>query len=304
MRLLVSHPDASALGAWCRALRAALPAATVAPWDAHAAAADYAVGWAVPTALFAAQPSLKGFFCAGAGVDDLLASPAVPTSLPLYRVEDAGMGEQMADYCSAAVLGWFTQREAYARQQAARLWRELPPQSRASWRIGLYGAGALGTVVGARFAALGFPVQCCSRRALASGSVDFDRFLGASRVLILLAPLTPETRGRFGARELALLPPGACVINVARGGLLVEAALLAALDAGHVAAAALDVFASEPLPPEHPFWRHPRVQVTPHAAAYTLIEPAAAQIAAAIGTLEAGTPASALSCRVDRGRGY
>ncbi len=304
LRLLVAHPDGDTAQAWQAALSAALPQAQVEPWQPDSAPADYAVGWAVQPALFATQPALKAFFCAGAGVDDLLASAAVPPQLPLLRIEDAGMGEQMADYCTAAVLGWFTRRDDYARQQTQGQWRELPLQQRADWPIGVFGLGALGGVVLRRFEQLGFPVQGCSRALLASGAVTLEAFLRRSRVLILLAPLTAQTRGLFNAQRLAWLPRGACLINVARGALVDEAAVLAALDSGQLAAAQLDVFATEPLPAGHPFWQHPRVCLTPHAAAYTVIGPAATQIARRIRQLAQGRDVQEITGWVRRDRGY
>jgi glyoxylate/hydroxypyruvate reductase A len=287
-----------------QALAACLPDARVERWQQDSPAADYAVGWAVPPALFTHQPRLKAFFCAGAGVDDLLASHAVPPALPIVRVEDAGMGEQMADYCSAAVLHWFAQGWRYAQQQARGQWRELPLQQRSDWPVGIFGLGVLGRVVAARLASLGFPVHGCTRSDLASGAQELDRFLQASRVLVLMAPLTPLTRGLFDARRLAQLPRGAFLINVSRGALVPEDALLAALQSGQVAAAALDVFEQEPLGSGHPYWHHPAVRVTPHVAAYTVIEPAARQMALRIRALEAGASAESLPGRVSRQQGY
>ncbi|MEP7311449.1 MAG: NAD(P)-dependent oxidoreductase [Pseudomonadota bacterium] len=297
MRLLVAHPDSARRAEWIGALRSTLPAADIAQWDDNSAAADYAVGWAVEPRLFATQPRLKAFFCAGAGLDDLLTSAALPPGLPLLRIEDAGMGEQMADYCSAAVLGWLTHREAYRLQQQRREWRELAPARRADWPIGVFGVGALGRSVAARFAALGFAVSGCTRTrqhddrwqcyATEGGAAELVQFVRSCRVLILTAPLTPATRGLFDAATLGELPRGAYVINVARGALTVESAVLALLDSGHLAGAALDVVEHEPLPPEHAYWSHPRIELTPHIAAFTLIEPAAAQIAARIRLFEA-----------------
>jgi glyoxylate/hydroxypyruvate reductase A len=304
LRLLVSHPDAQRGAQWRDALQAELPAACVEDWLPHSAPADYGLGWAVPPELFLQQPALRAFFCAGAGVDDLLASRTVPAGLAILRVQDAGMGEQMADYCTAAVLDWYGHRRSYVRQQAAGQWYEGPLERREDWPLGLFGCGALGRAVAARFTQLGFPWRSVTRSQLENGSVDLQEFLAGSRVLILLAPLTAQTRGLFNARRLGWLPRGACLINVSRGALVDEQALLAALDSGHLAAAQLDVFDTEPLAQRHPYWQHPRVGVTPHIAAFTVIEPAAAQIAARIRALEAGATAAGLDGYVDRDRGY
>lgn len=311
MRLLVSFPDPDTSNAWLDALRAELPEFEVEAWTAQSAPAEYAVGWQAPPELFAAQHRLKAFFAAGAGVNDLLASERVPSTLPLVRVEDAGMGEQMADYCSGAVLHWFTHGDEYAGQQRHQVWRPRPPWLRADWTVGIFGGGALGQVVLERFASLGFPVRMCTRRprtdarwpvfATGEGLGQLDAFLAGCRVVVIAAPLTAATRGLFDEANLGKLPRGAYVINVARGGLVVETDLLKLLDNGWLAGAKLDVFATEPLPVGHPLWRHPRVVVTPHASAYTLIGPSTRQIALKLRALEAGTPVSGL---VDRRRGY
>jgi glyoxylate/hydroxypyruvate reductase A len=304
LQLLISHPDAARCAEWVAALGANLPAAQVHDWQADSPPADYAVGWAVPQALFANQQRLRAFFCAGSGVDDLLESGAVPAGLAIIRVEDAGMGVQMADYCTAAVMDWFTQAQLYALQQARMLWRELPQQRRGDWPIGVLGQGVLGRAVTERLAGLGFTVRGCTRGALQSGQVVLEEFLAASRVLILMAPLTPLTRGLMDAHRIAQLPRGACLINVARGALVVESALLGALESGQLAAAALDVFDREPLPLNHPYWHHPQIRITPHIAAFTDIEPAARQIAERIRQLERGVAVQRLAGLVGRERGY
>ena len=120
-------------------------------------------------------------------------------------------------------------------------------------------------------------------------------------VLVLMAPLTADTRHVIGARALAMLPPGAWLINVARGALVDEGALLAALDTGPLAGATLDVFAHEPLPAAHAFWQHPKIRLTPHVAAQTLIDPSARQVADKIRRLLQRESVSGL---VDRQRGY
>jgi len=133
------------------------------------------------------------------------------------------------------------------------------------------------------------------------GADQWLRFLGLTQVLILLAPRTPETENLMDARALAALPRGAWLINVARGALVVDADLVSALDSGHLSGAILDVFREEPMPVDHAFWHHPRVQITPHVSAPTQVEVSAAQVAANIGRLMRGEPLRGL---VDRQRGY
>jgi glyoxylate/hydroxypyruvate reductase A len=134
-----------------------------------------------------------------------------------------------------------------------------------------------------------------------AGPAQFDEFLAATRILVCLLPLTVETHDIMNARTLGLLKPGGYVINVARGAQLVEHDLLALLGSGHLAGAALDVFRTEPLPPQHPFWKHPKITITPHTSARTLREESIAQIAGKIRALERGEPVAGV---VDAQRGY
>jgi glyoxylate/hydroxypyruvate reductase len=313
MRITVAHHNPASCQRWRDALARELPAAEVDIWgQGPLGSADYAIAWAAPGKEFFDQHDrLKAFFCTGAGVEKLLASPAMPSSIPVIRLEDAGMGAQMADYCVYAVLHWLRHRGEYEEQQRAHVWKQLPTNELADWPVGVFGLGVLGLQVAAAFQALGFNVNGFARsahdhpgiRSFAErgGAGDFAAFMQASRVLVIIAPLTPATQDRFNLETLALLPPASYVINVARGGLLVEEALIELLDRGHLAGAALDVFRQEPLPPDHPLWSHPKVRVTPHVSAITVIGPSARQVAGKIRSLERGEPVSGI---VDRSRGY
>jgi len=168
--------------------------------------------------------------------------------------------------------------------------------------------GKLGAHVAQAVASIGYPVAGWARRSreidgveIFHGAEQFNAFLARSRVLVNLLPLTPETEGIINADSLAGLKPNAVVINIARGGHVVDADLLAALDSGHVQAAVLDVFRQEPLPAEHPYWHHPKVRVTPHISAATLEAEAAEQISEGIRRLENGEQANGL---VRRDSGY
>ncbi len=313
MRITVAHHNPASCQRWRDALARELPDAEVDVWgQGRAGSADYAIAWAAPAQEFFDQHNrLKAFFCTGAGVEKLLSSTDMPQSIPVVRLEDAGMGTQMADYCVYAVLHWLRRRSEYDEQQRAHAWQQLPANDLADWTIGIFGLGMLGLQVAAVFRALGFNVNGFARsphehpgiRSFAEqgGAGDFAAFMRASRVLIIIAPLTPATQDRFNRETLALLPPSSYVINVARGGLLVEEDLLALLDSGHLAGAALDVFRNEPLPQEHPFWSHPKVRITPHVSAITVIGPSAKQVAQKIRRLERGESVSGI---VDRRRGY
>jgi len=313
MRIVVAHHNPSSCERWRNALAQELPDAEVIIWnEADSREADYAIAWSAPAGqFFARQTRLKAFFSTGAGVEKLVASAFMPADLPVIRLEDAGMGAQMATYCVGAALNWIRQRQDYAAQQQARRWQPLPGEDLADWPVGIFGLGVLGRQVADAFVALGFRVNGYARSAHSlpgircfaesGGEGDFNGFLAATRILVILAPLTPQTRDRFGRDELARLAPHSCVINVARGELLVDDALLALLDGGHLAGAALDVFRQEPLPPDHPFWVHPKIQVTPHVSAITVIGPSARQVAEKIRRLERGESVSGV---VDRSRGY
>jgi glyoxylate/hydroxypyruvate reductase A len=141
-------------------------------------------------------------------------------------------------------------------------------------------------------------VQCFS------GEAGFQDFLAATRILVCLLPLTPETDGIMRQATLARLLPGAYVINVARGGHLVDEDLIALIDSGHLAGATLDVFRTEPLPAAHPFWTHPKITITPHTSARTLREESIAQIAGKIEALYKGAPIASLAGVVDLKQGY
>ena len=313
MRIVVAHHNPASCERWRHALARELPDADVIVWaDSQSAEADYAIAWAAPSAGFFAQQSrLKAFFSTGAGVEKLIESPLMPAELPVIRIEDAGMGQQMATYCVSAALDWIRQHEAYAEQQRARRWEQLPREDLAEWPIGVFGLGVLGRQVADAFVSLGFTVNGYARSAHffpgircfaeSGGAGDFAAFLEATRILVILAPLTAKTRDRFGLPELRRLRRNSYVINVARGELLVDEALLAVLDESHLAGAALDVFRQEPLPPQHPFWLHPKVRVTPHISAITVIDPSAQQVAAKIRLLERGAEVSGV---VDRQRQY
>jgi glyoxylate/hydroxypyruvate reductase len=301
---------------WFEGFRAALPEATVTDWlsgakDGAKDSADYAFVWSPPTDFFATQPALKAVFNAGAGVNAILALDSLPAALPVVRLEDAGMAEQMADYVCHAVLRHFRDFEHYDAARTAGQWRRLRPPRRADFPIGVLGLGALGSHVARRLADFGFSVGgwSQSKKHLAgvtgyAGAAELDAFLCATRILVCLLPLTPETDSLINAELLAKLKPKAYLINVARGAHVVDADLLSAIASGQVAGATLDVFRVEPLPAEHGFWKEPKIHITPHISAVTLREETIAQVVHKIRQIESGTPAHLVSGVVNRERGY
>ncbi|WP_299442766.1 glyoxylate/hydroxypyruvate reductase A [uncultured Rhodospira sp.] len=273
-----------------------------------AEAVRYGLVWKPPQGLLGSLPNLKAVFNLGAGVDALMAETEVPAHVPLFRLSDAGMAAQMVEWVLHGVLRFHRRFDVYEAAQADGRWAPVPPRLASQVRVGVMGLGALGGVVAARLADLGYAVRGWSRTPRSVAGVEgfhgrdaLPAFLEGTEILVCLLPLTPETRGLLNRETLSRLAPGAAVINAARGAHVVDSDLLALLDSGHIRGAQLDVFDPEPLPPEHPFWAHPKVRLTPHVAAVTLAGPACAQIAETIRRLERGeTPDSA----VDRTAGY
>lgn len=294
---------------WVDALAQLLPDAQVRGIDeVESESADYAVGWNPGPEFFAANPSLRAFFTTSAGVDALLAAGTVPDALPVVRIEDGGMAAQMAEYCLHEALRLQRRFGDYEAQQRERRWRPLEAEPKSAWPVGVFGLGAIGSHVARTLAGAGFPVHGYSRSPKRLDGIDcmderhgLRAFLERTRLLVLVAPLTKDTERLFDAERLSWLAPGAWIVNVARGGLVDETALLAALDAGRLAGATLDVVAVEPLPPEHPFWHHGRIRLTPHVSGITQIDESVQQIAAKIEAIERGEPVGGL---VDRSRGY
>jgi glyoxylate/hydroxypyruvate reductase A len=293
--------------AWRDALRAALPDASVETWTRDAPPSDYAVVWRPPQEFFDTQPRLKAIFNAGAGVDALLAL-RLPADVPLVRLEDAGMAEQMADYVMHAVLRHFREFDVYDSQARAHVWKPREPRRKVDFPIGILGFGVLGEHVTRSLQTMGFPVHAWTRTPkeaiglrVFSGAAGLEDFLQATRILVCLLPLTVETRGIINRRTLGLLRPDAYVINVARGGHVVESDLVEALREGRLAGAALDVFEEEPLHASHRLWDQPGIAVTPHISAATRRDEAVDQIARKILAMERGETPTGV---VDQRRGY
>ncbi|MGP3230966.1 glyoxylate/hydroxypyruvate reductase GhrA [Serratia bockelmannii] len=313
MNIIYYHPLFNAQE-WLAGIKQRLPQAEIREWQCgDERPADYALVWRPPHEMLANRRDLKAVFALGAGVDAILDQErkhpgTLPAGVPLLRLEDTGMAQQMQEYALSYVLRYFRRFDEYQALQQRQEWQPLDPHSLDDFTIGILGAGVLGQSVARKLTEFGFSVRCWSRSAKQidgvqsfAGEAQRAAFLDGVKLLINLLPNTPETVGILNRELFAQLSTGAYLINIARGAHLVEADLLAALEQGQLTAAALDVFAREPLPQDHPFWRHPRVTITPHIAAITLPQQAMDQIAANIRALEAGrTPAGV----VDRQRGY
>ncbi|KND56946.1 D-3-phosphoglycerate dehydrogenase [Candidatus Burkholderia verschuerenii] len=299
---------------WLRGLNRELSQADIRVWqqgDTHPA--DYAIVWMPPPELFKNRQDLKAIFNLGAGVDAILdverKHPGMlPPSAKLVRLEDSGMAQQMIEYATYWVLRYLRRLDEYDAQQREGRWQKLPQHARADFTVGVLGLGVLGSEIAKALLELGVPVRGYARTKKAiegvtihAGKHQLDAFLDGVKVLINLLPHTPDTEGILDARVFGQLAHGAYLVNIARGAHLVDDDLLAALDSGQIAGATLDVFRTEPLPPDHPFWTHPRVSVTPHISAETLREESIVQIARKIEALERGEPIGGI---VDVARGY
>ncbi len=292
---------------WVQGLQSALPQARVSAWSPGAAQADWAIVWTPPQQFIDEQPGLQALFNIGAGVDALL-KLQLPPGLKVVRLDDAGMSVQMAEYVCHAVIRHFRELDGYDADAQAGKWSYRKPRSRSDFPVGVMGLGVLGQRVARALQVFDFPVNGYSRSPKQldgvrcyAGPEALPAFLQASRVLVNLMPLTPETENILNHTTLSQLQKGGYVINVARGSHLVDEDLLSLIDSGHLAGATLDVFRTEPLPAAHPFWRHPKISVTPHTSARTLREESIAQISGKILALQRGEPINGV---VDPGRGY
>ena len=294
---------------WLNAFHKALPDAKIRIWEeGDNAPADYALVWKPPAAMLHGRTDLKAIFNLGAGVDAILQLGTLPQGVPLIRVDDAGMGMQMAEYVSHAVLRYFRRFDEYDTLQTERQWRPLTQHTKSDFSIGILGTGVLGNCIIEELRSFGFPLLGWSRSAKQiegvqcySGQDGLDAFLRATKVLVLILPLTKETENLLDITQLAKLKQDAYVINVARGAHIVEEDLLTLIQQGHIAGATLDVFREEPLPQSHPFWSEKRIHITPHISALTVREESAKQIANKIAALQRG---EAVAGVVDQSKGY
>ena len=287
-----------------------MPEAEVRLWcEGDTGPADYAVVWKPPAAMLAKRNDLKAIFNLGAGVDAIMQLDAqIPAHVPIIRLEDAGMGEQMADYVSHAVLGYFRQFYQYRNEVAQQKWLPKWPADKKNFNIAVLGLGVLGNVIVERLQQLHFPVLGWSRTqknipgvTCYSGVAGLKKCLSNASAVVSILPLTDETVNILNRDTLSTLPRGAYLINVGRGAHVVEADLLALLQSGHLAGATLDVFQNEPLPLAHPFWKQANLTITPHISAQTLLDIGNEQIVGKLRSLEQGRPVTGI---IDRQKGY
>jgi glyoxylate/hydroxypyruvate reductase A len=295
---------------WSQAFACFLPEVEMRIWPeiGDPAEIDYAFVWHPPAGVLPCLPRLRAIFSLGAGVESLLANPEIPSGIPLIRMVDPSLAAGMAEFVLMQVLHYHRRMPEVAANQHARLWKPLRPPIAQDRRVGILGFGQLGAHCAEVLARLGFDVAVWARKrhpvagiTRFAGREELAPFFARSEIVICLLPLTPDTLGILNSAAFAAMPPGGFVINVGRGGHLVEADLLAALDQGQLAGATLDVFTVEPLPAEHPFWAHERITVVPHISALTQPRTGVPVIAENIRRDQSRLP---LLHVVDRARGY
>jgi len=296
--------------AWEGALREALPDLDFRRDgdDFDPDAVRYALVWAPPEGFFARFRNLQLIINLGAGVDALVARTDLPPGVAVTRLHDPLMARMMGSFVLFSVLRIARDIPAFEAAQRRREWRFIEPRPLERTRVGIMGLGELGLHAAQECARQGFSVRGWSRSpkdgtgiACFSGHDALPDFLSGCDILVVMLPKTPETVGLLNAERLALLPRGAGFVNVARGAIVDQQALVAALRSGQIGQAVLDVFEHEPLPPDDPLWSMENVLITPHVASIALPGSASTQIAENIGRLRRG---DAVVGAIDVARGY
>jgi len=270
---------------------------------------EIALAWHPHADAFTHYPNLKAVCTIGAGADNVLACPSLPGHVHVVRVVDPAQAQMMAGFILWHVI-WHQRRFATFRaQQQDRIWRRLDQRHARDMPVALLGYGQIGQRVAESLLGLGFPVLAWSRTAKTTadgvrnfhGADGLKAMLGETEVLVNLLPLTPETRGILNADLFSRMKQGGYLVHVGRGEHLMEGDLLAALEAGQLSGASLDVFATEPLPQDHVFWTHPQVVLTPHDACDVSAQALQQTLLRTAEAVAAGRPPPHA---VDRLRGY
>jgi glyoxylate/hydroxypyruvate reductase A len=295
--------------AWRETFAAQLPDLEIRIWPDAGAPADieYLAFIRPDFGVLPALPNLKAMFSRSAGVEAFVDHPKLPKA-PLGKIEPSGGDPMMTEYVVMHVLRFHRDMPGYQAAQANREWRRtriVRPEER---RIGFLGYGLMAKAPALVLKSLGFPVSAWVRSPreneevpIFHGAGQLERFLAQTDIAVCLLPLTRETEGIFCARTFAMMPRGAMLVNVGRGGHVVAEDLIRALDSGQLSYAALDALRPEPLPPESPLWTHPKVTVMPHVARRPTVAQLVTEIAANIRSIEAGGP---LLQEVDIRMGY
>ena len=294
---LIIKPDLDHSRSWSDVFSEAMPEMPVRDWAVPGDVADieYAFVWAPEPGTLRKFPNLKCIFSIGAGVDHLLKDPDLPYDVPIVRMVEPELTQGMTEYITMHVLRYHREVPTLEQQQRENDWHELIAPTAPSRKVGLLGIGVLGQDCARVLHALKFDLASWSRTPKQiegvqsfHGATGLDSFLARTEILVCLLPLTAETEGILNRDLFSKLPRGAWLINAGRGGHQVEEDIVVALDNGQLAGATLDVFRTEPLPTDSPFWTHPRVTLTPHIASVTQQVSAIKQVVANIRRIQAG----------------
>jgi glyoxylate/hydroxypyruvate reductase len=267
--------------AWASHMRKAMASRSVRVWPDMGNLEDvhYVAAWLPPANVVRSLPNLKVIFSLGAGVDAILSDPSLPNDKPIVRVNDPDLTMRMSEHVVMQVLMHHRQQHRLNANQHNKIWDQFPQHAASALRVGVMGLGVLGADAARKLSIMGFPTAGWSRTRKSidgvecfAGQGELDNFLARTDVMVCLLPATGETDGILNSALIRKLsrsgPFGAPIlINAGRGRQQVEDDILAALDAGELHAASLDVFRKEPLPIDSSFWSHPKVILTPHTAA-------------------------------------
>lgn len=272
---------------WKKILKEKLPNTTVEiyPDVKDKSDIDFAICWKPKNNVFAQFPNLKVAQSVGAAIDHITNSQTIDDHITVTRIIDKQLSSDMWEFLISIVISQIKNIPLYAEQQKSKTWRQHEYLSIHGTTISILGLGKIGGFVAENFAKMGFKVNgwSNSKKEITNvksytGKEELDIFLSQSNFLINLLPLTNETENIINKNMLKKLPKGSFFINVGRGEHLIEKDLLELLDNSHLSGALLDVFREEPLPNNHPFWQHPKIQITPHIASTTNVENAISQI--------------------------
>ena len=296
--LLASTDFWEDMDVWSSSLQEAIPEMDVRvyPDEGNVNEIEYAVVWKHPRGILKQYPNLKAILSLGAGVDHVISDPELPDGLPIVRLVDKKLTHEMILHSLHWVLHFHSDQYQYRIQQQNREWIQQSSVQSEDRTIGIMGLGNIGKAIGESLVNLDFKVVGWGARPKNSlGAIEYyygheqlSKFLSETDILINVLPLTENTINLLTKSELMYLPKGSFIINIGRGGIINEDDLLSVLDEGHITAAALDVFAEEPLPENNSLWTHPSVYITPHIAGQSNPGSAAKTIAENIRLVERG----------------
>ena len=296
--LLLTHPMPAA--PFAAAIRALAPDHALIEYRPDLDAAtlaeiDVVLGWQMPRGVAAKMPKLRWVCAVAAGVDKLLVED-LAEGVPVSRIIDVEQAEGIAQFVVMMALRHARAWPLYEAQQRERQWKRNPIAAVRS-KVAVLGTGAMGSVVVRLLGAVGFEARGWSR----ASAEPLESVLSTSDIVVCALPLTTQTEGLLNAQAFAAMPRGSYLINIARGGHVVEADLIDAVRSGQLAGAALDVQRHEPMPADDPLWTVPGITITPHIAAQPSTTTIAMQFVDGLRCVADGLPPPQA---VDRARGY